>query len=79
MKVIFSSNGTGPYTIHEEGNRFLLISHRGPKIHVVGKSEEEVVSGIKERIGDVRIEEYPNNVYAYGAILEELKDQKKSH
>ena len=77
MKVIFSNIGTGPYTIHQQGERFLLISHRGPKIHIVGKSEEEVVKGIVERIGEVRIEDYPNIVFAYGAILEELKEQSK--
>lgn len=73
MKVIFSNSGTGPYSIHQDEERFLVVSHRGPKIFISGYSEEEVIGGIRKRIGEVRIEEFKNNIDAYDAILNELK------
>jgi hypothetical protein len=77
MKVVFSRSGTGPYTIHQEGDRFLLVSHRGPQIQVAGNSEEDVIQKLKQRIGVVKIQDYQDNVLAYSAILAELKSQVK--
>jgi hypothetical protein len=77
MKVFFSNSGSGPYTIHTDGDRLFLISHRGPIIHNYANNEEDLIKELRKRIGIVRVEEYANNILAYTAILDDLKEQSK--
>lgn len=74
MEVIFSKSGTGPYTIHKEGNRSLVISHRGPYVFISGETREEVLNALKTRIGHYEIVEFKSYVDAYKSILVELTE-----